>query len=157
MIYKVTTTQRLSRARFTMVNLRESRFAKDTLPYDNSKQGWSLATYTGKLGEHIELNRAGEVTFELHTDKRGGLWVDDMIAFSAKWLRSLKAPLDAHQVKALTALEVALFVLDDRAAKRHQYSESAEEAGSVPDRTSLPTEHEWLAILHSLRESTPSS
>lgn len=135
-----------------MVNLRLSRFTNDTLPYDESKEGCSLATNAGQLAPHVELKEDGEVDVQLHTTNRSGLWVDDLIGFSMKWLRSL--PRDSYRTHAITALLVAMFVLDDRAVDRHGYSESAEERLTPPDKARLPSDEEWMAVLHSVRQAT---
>lgn len=132
-----------------MVNLRESRFSADKLPFDESKLGWSLATNTGRLGAYAELREGGEVALQLHTKERSGAWVDDSISLSLKWLRSL--PPDPYYARAITALEVALFVLDDRAVNRHGYSSSEEERLTPPDRNRLPSCQAWSEVLDSVR------
>lgn len=134
-----------------MVNLRQSRFSTDKLPFDESKLGWSLATTPGRLGDYVELKEGGEVALQLHTKEGSGAWVDDSISLSLKWLRSL--PPDPYYAKAIQALKVALFVLDDRAVNRHGYGSSEEERLTPPDRGQLPSEKEWVEILHSLQLS----
>lgn len=134
-----------------MVNLRESRFATDKLPFDESKLGWSLATKTGRIGDYAELKEDGQVALQLHTKERNGAWVDDSIALSLKWLRSL--PPDPYYARAIKALEVALFVLDDRAVNRHGYSGSQDERLTPPDRARLPSQKDWGDVLDSVRPS----
>lgn len=133
-----------------MVNLRKARFATDTLPYDESKQGWSLATHAGSVAPYTELKDNGHLVMKLHTGSNlnSGAWVDDSIAFSLKWLRSL--PADDYRNGAIRCLEVALFLLDDRAVERHGYSDAEDERATPPDRQRVPTDKEWLKVLNGL-------
>lgn len=140
--------KKASRYQNEMVNLRASRFATDTLPYDGSKEGWSLATKAGPVGPYSELKEDGQLTMQLQTSSTSGVWVDDSIGTSLKWLRSL--PPDEYRTGAIRCLEVALFLLDDRAVERHGYSNSEEERSTPPDRSRLPTDKEWLKILNGL-------
>ena len=105
-----------------MVTSREQRFDDSIFPYDADK------------------TQPGQLSIQLHTATQSSMWADDLVALARTWLWSL--PGDDYRKGAITALQVALFALDDRAVERH-----------APDKDRLPTREEWIKMYSGLSSS----
>jgi hypothetical protein len=140
---------------------RVERFNSTPYPFDpNAGSAWaSLATAPGVLshtGGQASLTPEYELRialFNKNNDK--GLYVDDVIALSARWLRSLRQ--DPEREAAAELLSCALLLLDSRSVKAHGYEDSPLEAANPPPKDRIvPSEPRWQQLRSMLAETLQS-
>ncbi len=133
-----------------MPNLRAARFTDDVFAYDATREGWSLAAASEEVEKkypNTELTSDGFLKIRIHTPDQRGAWVDDLIGLSRVWLRSL--PKDESRDLAAKLLNTANYLLDQRATKRHNWSESSDETSTPPQKNTRMT-HADLQLLQCL-------
>ncbi len=135
-------------------NYRKERFREMGYPFDTEMGsrwlGWAMKPgIVPETNEQVYLDKDNnKLTVNLfHKDNDCGFHVDSFGMLYGRWLKSLRQ--DQYRKDAWICNYVGLVIQDQRARETtNNFSDSPKEQATPPDLSKLPSEQEWLDILH---------